>query len=50
MLLSWPVHEQWFPDFDRVGAVIDVRVRLDLIILADRGGQSFTPPPASPAR
>ena len=36
VLLSWPVHEQWFPDFNRVGRVIDVRVRLDLIILADR--------------
>jgi len=45
VLLSWPVHEQWFPDFTRVRRIIDVRVRLDLIILADRGGQTFTPPP-----
>jgi hypothetical protein len=45
VLLSWPVHEQWFPDFTRVSRVIDVRVRLDLIILADRGGQTFTAPP-----
>jgi hypothetical protein len=45
VLLSWPVHEQWFPDFTKVGRVIDIRVRLDLIILADRGGQTFTPPP-----
>ncbi len=45
VLMSWPVHTRWFPDFDRVGRIIDVRVRLDLIILADRGGQTFTPPP-----
>jgi hypothetical protein len=46
VLLSWPVHEQWFPDFNRVSKLIDIRVRLDLIILADRGRQSFTPPAA----
>ena len=49
VLLSWPVHEQWFPDFTRVGRIIDVRVRLDLVILADRGQQTFTPPPAHAA-
>jgi len=44
VLLSWPVHEEWFPDFDRVRRIIDIRVNLDLVILADRGGQTFTPP------
>ena len=45
VLLSWPVHDQWFPDFARVQRIIDVRVRLDLLIIADRGGQTFNPPP-----
>lgn len=45
VLLSWPVHGQWFPDFGNVQRVIDIRVRLDLVILADLGGQTFTPPP-----
>jgi hypothetical protein len=44
VLLSWPVHGEWFPDFAKVRRVIDVRVNLDLVILADRGGQTFTPP------
>jgi len=44
--LSWPVHAQWFPDFTRVQRVIDIRVHVDLVIIADRGGQTFTPPPA----
>ena len=45
VLLSWPVHGEWFPDFTRVQRIIDVRVRMDLVIIADRGGQTFTPPP-----
>jgi hypothetical protein len=45
VLLSWPVHAEWFPDFANVARIIDVRVRLDLVIIADRGGQTFTPPP-----
>jgi hypothetical protein len=45
VLLSWPVHGEWFPDFAEVQRIIDVRVSLDLVILADRGGQTFTPPP-----
>jgi hypothetical protein len=45
VLMSWPVHGEWFPDFTRVQRIIDVRVSLDLVILADRGGQTFTPPP-----
>ncbi len=47
VLLSWPVHPEWFPDFDRLQRIIDIRVHLDLVILADRGGQTFTPPPAA---
>jgi hypothetical protein len=47
VLLSWPVHPEWFPDFARVQRIIDIRVRLDLVILADRGGQTFTPPPGA---
>ena len=47
VLLSWPVHEAWFPDFDRLQRIIDIRVHLDLVILADGGGQTFTPPPAA---
>jgi hypothetical protein len=46
VLLSWPVHNRWFPEFANVQQIIDVRVRADLVILADRGGQTFTPPPA----
>jgi len=45
VLLSWPVHGEWFPDFANVQRIIDIRVRLDLVIIADRGGQTFTPPP-----
>jgi hypothetical protein len=47
VLLSWPVHPEWFPDFGRVQRIIDIRVHLDLVILADGGGQTFTPPPAA---
>jgi hypothetical protein len=46
ILMSWPVHSQWFPDFTMVQKIIDVRVRFDLVIIADRGGQTFDPPPA----
>jgi len=49
VLMSWPVHEQWFPDFTKVRTVIDIRVHVDLVILADRGGQRFTAPAASRA-
>lgn len=45
VLLSWPVHAEWFPDFARVRRIIDIRVRWDLVIIADRGGQRYTPPP-----
>jgi hypothetical protein len=45
VLLGWPVHAEWYPDPHRVGRVIDVRVRLDLVIMADRGGQRMTRAP-----
>lgn len=42
VLLSWPVHNEWKPDLTRVRRfVFDVRVRFDLVILADRGGQTY---------
>jgi hypothetical protein len=45
VLLSCPVHvPKYLPDFNRVGKVVSIRVRLDLIILADRGGQRFKHP------
>ena len=47
VLLSWSVHRQWFPDFDRIGRIIDIRVRADLVILADLGLQTFPVPPAA---
>ncbi|MDP2626815.1 MAG: hypothetical protein Q8Q58_07915, partial [Candidatus Rokubacteria bacterium] len=34
----WP---QYTPAFSLVGSVVSVRVHLDLVILADRGGQRF---------
>jgi hypothetical protein len=41
-LLSCPVHwPKYAPDFSRVNKVVSVRVHLDLVILADRGGQKF---------
>jgi hypothetical protein len=46
VLMSWPVHGEWFPDFTRIRRIVDIRVRFDLVILADRGGQTFTPPAA----
>lgn len=45
VLLAWPVHPEWYPDPARVGRVVDVRVRLDLVIMADRGGQRMTRAP-----
>ncbi len=41
VLMAWPVHRQWFPVFPRVNRIVDIRVRLDLVILLDRGGQRF---------
>ncbi len=45
ILLSCPVHvHKYFPDFNNCTSVHSVRVKLDLVILADRGGQKFTDP------
>ena len=45
ILLSCPVHwPKYTPDFTRVRKVISIRVHLDLVILADRGGQKFNNP------
>jgi hypothetical protein len=46
VLLSCPVHvDRYFPDFARLQEpVYSVRVHLDLVILADRGGQRFRHP------
>ena len=42
VLLSCPVHwPKYSPDFTKVGKVISIRVLLDPVILADRGGQHF---------
>jgi hypothetical protein len=42
-LLSCPVHwHKYRPDFSRVTRVVSVRVKLDLVILADLGGQRFS--------
>jgi hypothetical protein len=32
------------PDFARTGRVVSIRVKLDLVILADGGGQKFSDP------
>ena len=47
VLLSWPVHDAWLFDASKVDEVIDVRVRFDLVIIADRGAQSLRHPAAN---
>jgi len=45
VVLSCPVHRpKYWPDFTHVGRVISVRVKLDLVILLDGGGQRFRDP------
>ena len=46
VLLSCPVHvDKYFPDFNNLQAPVrSVRVHLDLVILADGGGQRFNHP------
>lgn len=39
VLMGCPVHTDWLPDLRNVKALLDVRVKLDLVIMADRGGQ-----------
>lgn len=41
VLLSWPVHREWYPKFRYVRKIVDVRVHMDLVIMADRGRQRF---------
>jgi len=45
VLLSCPVHfPKYEPDFTKVQKIVSIRVHLDLVILADRGGQRFPDP------
>lgn len=45
VLLSCPVHwPKYTPEFSRVTKIVSVRVRLDLVILVDGGGQHFSDP------
>jgi hypothetical protein len=44
VLLAWPVHNEWLPDFARVEKIYDIRVKFDLVILVDRGGQKIQHP------
>jgi hypothetical protein len=45
ILLSCPVHvHKYMPDFSHAASVVSIRVHLDLVILADRGGQLFLHP------
>ena len=45
VLLSCPVHwQKYSPDFSRVRRMVSIRTRLDLVILADLGGQRFRDP------
>ncbi len=41
VLMGWPVHRKWYPDFSKVKRIVDVRVRLDLVVLLDGGAQRF---------
>lgn len=41
VLLSCPVYRRYSPDFRCAKEVVSVRARLDLVILADGGGQRF---------
>lgn len=45
VILSCPAHPQkYMPDFNRVSQVVSIRVHLDIVILADGGGQRFQHP------
>lgn len=41
VLLAWPVHSRWLPDFSKVDKIVDIRVNMDLVIILDRGRQRF---------
>jgi hypothetical protein len=42
VLLSCPALARYSPDYAHVRTVVSIRVHMDLVILADRGGQKFT--------
>jgi hypothetical protein len=45
VLLSCPVHiPKYVPRFAGIGKIVSIRVHMDLVILADRGGQRFRVP------
>lgn len=45
VMLSCPVHpHKYYPDFRHANRIVSIRVRMDLVILADRGGQRFQDP------
>lgn len=45
VLLACPVHvPKYLPNFSSVKKIVSIRVHLDLVILADRGGQRFSHP------
>jgi len=45
VLLSCPVHfKKYHPASGQVAKLVSIRVHLDLVILADRGGQKFKDP------
>ena len=41
VLLSCPAHSLYEPDFSNVSDVVSIRVKWDLVIMADRGNQEF---------
>ncbi|MGI9233847.1 MAG: hypothetical protein ACR2RD_09485, partial [Woeseiaceae bacterium] len=41
VLMGWPVHSKWLPDFSKVKRIIDIRVRMDLVVMMDGGAQRF---------
>ena len=45
VLMSCPVHiPKYIADFTRVTRCVSIHVRMDLVVLADRGGQRFNHP------
>lgn len=44
VVLSCPVWDDYVPNFGQVGKLVSVRVKWDLVILADGGGQKFEDP------
>lgn len=41
VLMGWPVHRKWYPDFSKVNRIVDIRVHMDLVVMLDRGAQRF---------